>query len=157
MQCAHKYVRRDGQAGICSPDLPWIAMNTKDRLGVLRKRWQDAEKTFRVQGADAYERDGREIYGLLRETWELATAEVLLNSVAEPYRPSIETRRVRPLHDISEADCGTIDREMSECSRWIRGHTQAPADATPFPTPDKLKGRIDVLDEWVRAIRKRRG
>jgi hypothetical protein len=37
----------------------------------------------------AYEREGREIYGLLREAWEQAVSEVLLNDVVERYRPSI--------------------------------------------------------------------
>jgi hypothetical protein len=42
---------------------------------------------------------------------------------------------------------------MMECSRWIRGHDQPPADATPFPPPAELK-QLD-LDLWAKAIRKR--
>src|SRR5439155_25135954 len=54
--CHHQYIRREGEAGICSSDLPWIAMGTKDRIGRLRDRWQAADKTFRTLGAEAYER-----------------------------------------------------------------------------------------------------
>ncbi|MCU1287169.1 MAG: hypothetical protein JWO13_3519 [Acidobacteriales bacterium] len=154
--CEKQYVRRDEQVGICSPDLPWIAMLVKDRIGKLRVRWQEAEKLQRTVGNEAYEGVARDIYGLLRETWEKAISEVLLNEVVERYRPSIETHRLRPLHDISEEDISTVDKEMTECSRWIRGHDHPPADGTPFPNPSELKERIDNLDAWIKAIRKRR-
>jgi putative AbiEii toxin of type IV toxin-antitoxin system len=154
--CNRQYVRREGQAGVSSAELPWIAMGIRDRIGALRLRWQAADKTFRATGSDAYERDAREIYGLLREAWEQAISEVLLNDVVERYRHSIETRRVRYLHDITEADCRAVEDAMTECSRWIRGHDQPAADAAPVPQPAEIKRRIDDLDGWVQSIRKRR-
>ena len=156
VDCQHQYIRREAEAGICSTDLPWIAMNVKDRIGKLRERWQAAEKTFRTSGAEAYERDARDIYGLLREAWEQAVSEVLLNGVVERYRHSIETQRVRHLHDISEQDCTAVFNAMTECSRWIRGHDQPLADAAPFPQPSELQKHIQELDDWVRAVNKRR-
>jgi hypothetical protein len=153
----HQYVRREGgTSGLCSEELPWLAMRVNDRIGVLRNHWQAAEKVSRTEGSDAYEREAREIYGLLREAWEQAVAEVLLNDVVERYRPSIETKRVRHLHDISEEDCAAVDDGMAECSRWIRGHDEAAADGTPFPQPQDLSKRINDLDAWAKRIRKRR-
>jgi hypothetical protein len=154
--CQHQYVRRDIEAGICSPDLPWIAMNVKDRIGKLRSLWQGAEKLKRTSGQEAYEAEARNIYALLREAWELAVAEVLLNDVVARYRHSIETQKVRYLHDIDEADCQAVENGMTECSRWMRGHDQPAADGTPFPTPTELQNRINEFDTWVKAIRKRR-
>jgi len=156
IDCHHQYIRREGEAGICSSDLPWIAMRVTDRIGKLRNGWQAADKTFRTSGAEAYEREARDIYGLLREAWEQAVSEVLLNDVVERYRHSIETQKARFLHDITEADCKKVDDAMTECSRWMRGHDQPPADGTPFPQPADLQKRINELDEWVKAIRKRR-
>ena len=60
------------------------------------------------------------------------------------------------IHDISEEDYTAVDDGMTECSRWIRGHDQAPADGTPFPAPPDLTKRIDDLDGWVKGIRRRR-
>jgi hypothetical protein len=132
--CANQYVRREVHAGIVSPDLPWMAMGIKDRIGVLRKHWQAVE---------AYEREAREIYGMLREAWEQAIGETLLYDVVQRYRPSIETKRVRYLHDITETDCRAVGDGMTECSRWIRGHDQPAADAAPVPQPPELKQRIE--------------
>lgn len=156
IQYTHQYIRRDTQAGICSPDLPWLAMNVKQRLGVLRNRWQAANKLYTKGDPDEYERAGRELYGLLRESWERGVSEVLLNDVVERYRPSIETKKVAPLHDITEADCKTVEAGMTECSRWIRGHDGAIADGSPFPKSDELKSRIDEFENWIDRIRKRR-
>jgi len=156
VDCMKQYVRREGQAGISSPDLPWIAMGVKGRIGALRKLFQAAEKLFRTKGQETYERDAREIYGRLREAWEQATSETLLNDVVQRYRHSIETRKVKNLHDITEADCRAVEEAMTECSRWIRGHDQPAADAAPVPGPPELKQRIDDLAGFVEAIEKRR-
>lgn len=128
------------------------AMNIKDRIGTLRNRWQAAEKVFRTAGHEAYEREAREIYGLMREAWEQATSEVLLKDVVQRYRPSVETKKVRCLYDITEEDCRTLENGMTECSRWIRGHDHAAADGSPFPQPADLRARIDELANWVQGI-----
>lgn len=53
-------------------------------------------------------------------------------------------------------DCKLVDDEMSECSRWIRGHDQAAADGTPFPKPSALQIQIDILEKWTKQVRARR-
>jgi hypothetical protein len=153
----HQWVRRGSEAsGICSSDLPWVAMRVKERLGVLRARWQDLDKLYRNGSSDAYEREAREMYGLLREAWEKTIEEVLLNDVVERFRRSVESKRVRNLYDITKEDCEGIERGMTECSRWIRGHDESPADGTPFPKPGELEKRIKALDDCIQRIRKRR-
>lgn len=155
--CQHQYLRRQGiEAGVCSPELPWVAMNVKERIGALRKKWQAAEKLHRTASPDEYEREAIEFYGLLREAWERGVEEVLLNGVVQRYRPSVETLRAKSLSDILAEDCEALESGMSKCSRWLRGHDQAPAENEPVPEPDELKDDIDSLDEWIRAIRKRR-
>ncbi len=153
--CAHQYVRRENEVGLCSADLPWVAMSTNERIGRLHSRWQTAEKLFRT-ARGSYEPDARDMFGMLREAWERATTEVLLNDVVERYRHSIETQKVKYLHDITVDDYKALEAGMAECSRWMRGHDQPPADGTPFPEPEALRQRIDDLENWVKAIRARR-
>lgn len=151
----HQYVRRHGhEAGRCSPDLPWVAMPVSKRIGVLRNRWALADKLFRTGDPDGYEREAKSIYADLRETWEHAIGEVLLYDVVEPYRPSIETKKVRFLHDIIKQDCDDVEAGMTECSRWV--HDRPVADLSPFPQPADLLARIEQLDEWAKRIRSRR-
>jgi hypothetical protein len=152
----HQYVRRDGVPGVSSSDLPWFAMRIKERIGVLRNDWQAADKEFRTGSRENYDRAARHIYGLLREAWEQAVGEILLNDVMERFRPSIETKRVAVLYDISETDCKAVDDGITECSRWFVGHDHAAADDAPVPEPAQLKAQIDALETWVQAINKRR-
>ncbi|MCB1032839.1 MAG: ATP-binding protein [Acidobacteria bacterium] len=155
--CSHQYIRSEATgAGVSTPELPWVAMRVKDRLGVLKKRWQEAEKLHRTASRETYERAAIEIYGLLREAWERAVEEVLLDGVVERYRQSVETRRARKLADIADTDCDALDAGMTKCSRWLRGHDQPPAENTSVPEPDEVKQDIDALNGWVTTIRKRR-
>jgi hypothetical protein len=155
IECKHQYIRRgDVQIGLCSEDLPSVALNTKQRIGRLRSRWQEAEKIYRTD-SERYEDIGRRIFQLIREAWEHAIAEVLLADVVQPYRPSIETKKMKFLHDITIEDCKTVEKGMTESSRWL--HDQPLADGTPFPAPGALRQCIDDLESWAAAIRKRRG
>jgi hypothetical protein len=152
----HQYIRRGASAGISSPDLPYAAMKVRERIGVLKKRLQDAGVLFKNGDLTGYESKGREIFTMLRSAWEKSVEEVLLNEVVERYRPSIETRRVSKLHDITDKDYKSLEDGMAECSRWFGGHDIAAADGTPFPQPNQIEARIKELEDWVAGIRKRR-
>lgn len=93
-------------AGVCTSELPWVALKVSKRIGYLKNRWQQAEKLHRDGHLDAYERDAREIYGYLREAWERGLEEILLNGVVERFRPIVETQRVVEISDITPEDCG---------------------------------------------------
>ena len=145
-----------GGAGVCAEDLPWVALKVKSRIGHLKDRFQEAEALHRRGHQDAYERLAIEIYGFLREAWERAVEEELLGGVVERFRPSVQTLRVPALADISPADCRSVTAAMTKCSRWLRGHDDAPAAHADVPGPGELKDDITRLENFVAAIRKRR-
>jgi energy-coupling factor transporter ATP-binding protein EcfA2 len=143
-------------AGVCSAELPWVALPIKKKIGYLKDGWQVADKLSREGHQDAYEKDAKYLYGLLREAWERALEEVLLGGVVERYRPSIQTQQVAQIADITSEDCKTVETAMTKCSKWLPGHDQAAAARAPVPAPAELKADINALDNWVAAIRKRR-
>ena len=153
----HQYVQQfAGRAGVCAPELPWVALKIKSRIGYLRKLLQDARTLYRDGQQTAYETDARQIYGYLREAWERGLEEVLLNGVVERFRPGVQTRQVGVIADITAEDCRAVEFAMTTCSRWLRGHDQAPAARADIPEPESLKAEIDALDSWVHKIRSRR-
>ena len=152
-----QHVRRlPGGAGVCAEELPWVALKVSRRVSHLRKLFQDAEKLHRQGRKDAYERATAEIYGYLREAWERALEEELLGGVVERFRATVQTRQVGLLADITEDDCRAVTSAMTKCSRWMRGHDDAPAARAEMPEPADLKVDIDMLDNFLAAIRKRR-
>ena len=154
----HQYVHRDQEgAGRSRDRLPWDAMPVRKRIGYLKSRYQDLEKVFRQGDVEEYERDAKDIYGMLREAWERGVEEVLLDGAVERFRNSIQTRRIRKLIDISSKDIATLEAGMSKTSTWLRGHDQAAAVNAPVPEPNEVMQDIKELEAWVKAIRKRRG
>ena len=143
-------------AGVCAEELPWVALKVRSRVGHMRKLFQDAEKLHRQGHQDAYERQAIEIFGFLREAWERAVEEVLLGGVVERFRATVQTQQVALLEDITRDDCKAVDSAMTKCSRWLRGHDDAPAARAEVPEPAELKDDIERLDEFLSAIRKRR-
>ena len=157
IQPLDQHVRRLSKgAGVCAEELPWVAMPVKGKIGYLKNRWQAADKISRNGNQDAYEQEGKYLYGILREAWERALEEVLLGGVVERYRPSVETNRLAPLADIKEEDCKTVETAMTKCSMWLPGHDQAAAARAPVPGAVELKKDIDALETWVKGIRDRR-
>lgn len=143
-------------AGVCTEELPWVALPIKKKIGYLKNGWQCADKLSREAHQDAYEKEAKYLYGLLREAWERALEEVLLGGVVERYRPSIQTQQVAQIADISAEDCKTVETAMTKCSKWLPGHDKAAAAHAPVPGPAELRADIDALENWVAAIRKRR-
>lgn len=144
-------------SGVCADELPWVAMPIKAKIGYLKKELQDAGKLHRDGHQDAYEKEAKNLYGLLREAWERALEEVLLCKIVERYRPGVQTQQIAKIADVTEEDCRLVEGAMTKCSRWLRGHDQAAAARAPVPGPDELKADIEALETWVKAVIKRRG
>ncbi len=143
-------------SGVCAEELPWVALKVSKRIGHLKNLLQDAEKIHHEGHQAAYEENARRIYGYLREAWERGLEEVLLGGVVERYRPNVQTQQVALIADITPEDCRIVEKAMTKCSKWLRGHDQAPAAQAEVPDPASLGADVEKLEEWVTAIRTRR-
>jgi len=101
-------------SGICKEELPSPSMKVSKRIGVLNNDWQEADKLYRGGKQSEYEHKAIFIYGLLRETWERALEEVLLDGTVERYRANIQTGQIGKLSDISDNDCEQFDAGMTK-------------------------------------------
>lgn len=143
-------------AGVCAEELPWVALPVKKKIGFLKNELQAAAKLFREGHQSSYEKEAKFLYGLLREAWERAVEEVLLGGVVERFRPSVETRRVAAIADITPEDCSIVEAAMTKCSKWLPGHDQAAAARAEIPEPPELASDIEALESFVTAIKSRR-
>jgi hypothetical protein len=146
--------RGPAQPGECVDGVPWAAMKVSGRIGQLKSRLQTAETIHRQQGSEAYESEARRIYGRLRDTWERAVEEVLLNGVVIRFDHAIHTQQLNGLADITDDDIQTIGKGMTKSSRFV--HDEAGAVADPVPNPDELRQDINNLETWVTQVRCRR-
>ena len=143
-------------AGVCTEELPWVALKVSRRIGHLKSELQEAEKLHKEGHDKLYEQKASYIYGLLREAWERGIEEVLFNGIVERYRSGVQTQQIKKISDISNDDCNTVDIAMTKCSKWLSGHDQSPAAKEDIPEPNELKTDIGSLENWITGIRKRR-
>ena len=132
---------------------PWIAMSVSKRLGVLRSELQTAGAILRKGDRDAYEQKAEWIYKRLRQTWERAVEEVLLNRVLVRFGDAVETQRLKAITDMTDTDVQTFESEMAYCSSFV--HDESGAVNAGIPDPIVVDADIKRLDDWVVALRKR--
>lgn len=153
LSVATKYCRvvRQGQTpGFCGDDLPWIALNTSDRVGRLKAMVQKLRADHRNAAADLDVRT-RRIYGLLREAWERAIEERLLNEAVVRLRRGVETQRLKGIR-IEPTDIAIIDANMSRCSAIFEGHDEAASINAGVPEPDDVAQDVNALELWVKQL-----
>ncbi len=149
-------LRTSSGTGEAQDGPPWLAAKVKDRVGVLKTKFQQAEKLSKEADPAMYEAFACDLYGRLRETWERSVEELLLNDSVRRFRRSIETNRLKKLSDIKSEDIEFVEAAMTKCSKYLRGHDKAVAINEPMPAPAELKADIENLENWVSAMRKRR-
>lgn len=149
--CLHRGPDRPGE---CIDGVPWETMPVGRRIGLLKQWLQGAEATHRRQDQNAYAMEARRIYERLRETWEHAVEEVLLNGVVMRFSRAIHTQQLNRLADITEDDIRIIDQGMTKASLFL--HDQPAVAAEPVPGPDELRDDVHSLETWVSHVRQRR-
>jgi len=135
---------------------PAMAMSTAKLISELNTYHQRVAAHYRRGDLDAYERELTYAYGILREAWERAIEDILLNQAVQRFDHQIQTQRLKPIHDITLADLQIINTAMSVCSRWLPGHAQAATINEPLPHPDDLRSEIQRLDAFAKDLTKRR-
>ncbi len=156
-ECAQHYLVRVGdRTGVCRDGLPWAGMRTRARVRQLRAEAQEARATWTRGQLETYEYKVHRFYGRLRECWERAVEEVLLNEAVVRFRRGVETQRLRRARDISDDDIEVIERGMSKASQFLEGHDEAQAVNEGVPDPDELSADLDSLAGWVASVHERR-
>lgn len=156
MKVALRQVTRgDTKVGIVSEDVPWDTQTVKQRLDFLRRKLAEVRKE-QPTNKSTYEALGRDWYGHVRETWELAIEELVLNKAIQRLSLDVQTKRLAKVVDFTQDDYRAVEVGMSKASRWMRGHTKPAADTTPFPEPYELDADLKALADFADAMRKRR-
>jgi energy-coupling factor transporter ATP-binding protein EcfA2 len=150
--CEARVVRRVGNtAGIAAKDLPWIAQNVSKRIGYLRSELQRLGALERKGDPEAYRREAKTWFELLREAWERAVEEKMFNGAVGRFQPSIQTLRLAGV-SVTPEMTAAVDRGMTRASEWT--HDQAPALGKPPPTAADTKAALDDLDAFVAQFKR---
>ena len=133
--------------------LPWHALPTKERLGILDKELSSIESLYR-SNMDNYNKEAALLYGRLRETWEAFIENDLLNSAVVRYEGNVRTQNLKEV-EITTSIYRQIHIAMSKCSTWMIGHDKAKSLDVNRSKPEEIKNDIDILRKFSKEIRKR--
>lgn len=146
--------REDGEAGVPTDGLPWHAMSVKGRLQCLRRMHRDIKDLHSTEQT-RYDKEAASLYALLRETWEAAVEETLLNSAIKRHGSEVQTRRLKGV-SVTTEQYKAIDVNMSKCSTWMLGHDKSKSLDAHRPVPKEALGDIEILAAFVSECKKAR-
>lgn len=143
-------------AGFPSSEPPWDAKNTASRIGFLKNLLPELKK-MEMSGDSKYEFNAKHAYNLMRETWERLVEEWLLRKVVERFAREVKTQSLKVIiNDITIDDYNTIDAAMSKCSTFMYGHDNANGLTVDCPHHKEIEQDVTRLDEYFKALKKRR-
>jgi energy-coupling factor transporter ATP-binding protein EcfA2 len=146
--------RRGCEVGLPLKGPPWMAKSVGERIGQLKQVVQQLTADFARIPQSEYEPRARECYCLLRETWERAVEEILLNKCVMRFKRSIETNRLKAIaDDIKRNDVDRIVAMMTKASRFV--HDEATPICEEVPEPAEIDRDLKELVSWVHSMRKR--
>lgn len=148
--------RNKMETGIVAQNPPWDALPVRSRIGILKNELQTLEKIERTETEEIYRERVKPFYGKLRETWERFVEEVLLNKAVQRFGREIQTKRVKVLSDITDADYKIIEDNMSKCSTYMLGHDSAGTLIENMPEAKEVKEDLNILEDYLIEMRKNR-
>jgi tRNA(Glu) U13 pseudouridine synthase TruD len=117
----------------------------KVRIGMLKQRQVELKKLHKLNEEESYAQQTRVTYQRLRDTWERAVEEALLNGVVWRFKAGVSTQSLREVA-VEDADYTTIQENMSKCSRFA--HDGAAGAQVSIPGPDDVMKDISALEAW---------
>jgi energy-coupling factor transporter ATP-binding protein EcfA2 len=123
---------------------PWIA-DLNVRIADLRQRAK-ANVALTEYDTDSYRRLVKDFYSDLRETWERAVEELVLNKTVVRFVPDVMTQRLKEV-GVDDNDYKTIFHAMKQVSERS-GHDMSYGRDIPSPRPNDMADDFELLEDF---------
>ncbi|MCX8517665.1 MAG: AAA family ATPase [Rhodoferax sp.] len=136
-------------------EVPLYGKKPEAALNDLRNaRLTKARHVYKIDGSEAYYREGKAICSDFRILLERVVEFVLLADVVQRHRRAVNTQgKIQNLAKIKPADCTLIEELMSKYSRFEHSQSyEAPVD---LPYPNEIEEDIIRLLKWHGEFTKR--
>ncbi|MCM3390304.1 AAA family ATPase [Ureibacillus chungkukjangi] len=144
-------IRRHGQrAGIAKPEMPWITLSTSKRIGYLKNELPKLKKQESQLDPDIYYRNAKTWYMLLRESWERAVEELLLNGVVERFDSAVQTQRLNKIKFTDEI-VQLVNEGMTKSSTYV--HDESHAIGRIIPSNDEMIEDLNNLEYFSKLFK----
>lgn len=136
--------------GICSESLPFAGATCSKRVGMLRSMHTEVSRFAKAGDDDVASKMTRDVYALLRETWERGVEEVLFSGTIVRFSEGVSTQMLKEV-EVSDDDYLAVTGGMTKCSKFS-GHDGAASANVPTPPPDDLQADIEAFETWRKGV-----
>ncbi|WP_335436548.1 hypothetical protein [Cytobacillus firmus] len=144
-------VRRNGnRAGIAKTEMPWITLSTSRRIKYLKNELPKLKKLQSELDHDLFFPQVKTWYMLLRESWERAVEELLLNGVVERFNPSVQTQRLCKIKFTDEI-VQLVTEGMTKTSTYV--HDESQAIGRIIPSNDEMIEDLNMLEQFSKLFK----
>jgi recombinational DNA repair ATPase RecF len=144
-------VRRNGnRAGIAKKEMPWITLSTNKRIKYLRNELPKLKKLASQLDPDLFTPNVKTWYMLLRESWERAVEELLLNGVVERFNPSVQTQKLSKIKFTDEI-VQIVTEGMTKTSTYV--HDESYAIGRMIPSNDEMIEDLNNLERFCKLFK----
>jgi hypothetical protein len=147
--------RGQAGAGLVSAGLPWAGTSVEERIDKLEKDARAAKKLYDGQQEDEYRRAAADVYANLRASWERGLEEIALARVVVRHRDYIDTKNLKKVSVLVDADCDKFRAAFKKCSDIVSAHDPSSGRNAEVPPPDEILQDIQALKDWVVSLRDR--
>lgn len=141
--------------GIVSEGLPWDHAGVKSRVDRLEKEQRLAKSLYDSNDEERYRDAAVRLYGFLRATWERALEEIVFAGVLIRHRDYIDTKNLKKVSALAEADADVFRAAFKKCSDIIESHDPSRVRNEEPPSPTEILDDIKTLTDWAEALRVR--
>ena len=141
------------QCGLVADTLPFEGESTKQRIKRVRQIYDEAIKAQKAGDKESEQAMLERAYNYLRQTWERAVEEILLNGVIERHSPAIHTLKLRDV-SIEDDDYLDIFNGMDEANPAV--HDQSRGAGTRLYEASALLLAIESLETFRSKIEARK-
>jgi energy-coupling factor transporter ATP-binding protein EcfA2 len=133
---------------------PWTAQDAAQRVNTLRQEVASLRRDEEGMSDQDYQRATEEIAGHMSQTWERIISQVLAEPLVDYRALEVRVGKLRVIGRVTPDDIKLYDDSYSRISGWASRHDPHPELNYTPPSVDTLTVEIDVLDTWLRSVRK---
>ncbi|PZP54833.1 MAG: hypothetical protein DI586_08670, partial [Micavibrio aeruginosavorus] len=129
---------------------PWKGKPVEKRINIIKSDFESVKKLHQTSPSQ-YEKEIKNIYGRLRDTYERAVEEKIFNKVIVRYSDEVQTTRLRYI-DFSDQLAESFYQGMTKASTY--SHDNPAAGNIDLPDPKELESDIKHLEDFLIELNK---
>lgn len=133
---------------------PWTAQDAAQRVDTLRQEVAALRRNEEGMSDPDYQRSTEDIAGHMSQTWERIISQVLAEPLVDFRSLEVRVGKLRVIGRVTPEDVKIYDDSYSRISAWASRHDPHPELNYTPPTVETLAAEIDVLDAWLKSVKK---